>query len=662
MKKIITLILCLTMTFSLVACDIPMLCQHRDEDDDSLCDKCEEEYTDGIDIPICQHRDADDDSFCDECEEEYTDGIDIPICQHRDTDDNGMCDKCRELYRDGTDIPICQHRDKNDDLFCDKCDERYIDGEDNAVPPGVGPGVQDTDPWWYDITYSKTQLIFQMTDCSNKQELESGCRRYLSGEKPGDRDIDRYVAERNTNAYINTGVTVKYNYYPEDEANTHGFSKNITLITEECMNRTDASADMYCNFMTDLFVCSLKGSFANLHSELHGEGRYAGKNYFDFSDSGYMGELMSSLSLAGDKMYILASDYFIDLIRASYVVPVSVDLYNSIAPDMVADLNGDGAQDINDFFCEVKNGDWTYDRLLQYSAKIHKGTGDAGADETILDDKLGFALADNSIPATALIYTSKANIINKEWDSVNEVYSYSYPDENPVLFDVVDAIGRLVQGTGVMYVRGTDAAKVSEVTPLLGIRNRFTGNHILFGGIVLLGSLEYSPYQDMKDDEIGGFGVVPVPVYEKEQGDAIATQYKTQIHTAGRAGAIAKRTDKFVQCSAFLQYQSSNSTHMLNEYYDYNLTFEITDGLDGNIEMIKYIRNNVGNSFDRLFEDTIAFVSQDQSPELDKDRFHARLVGDAAYVIDIRDVYEKVLPVKRDALSKLVVDYEMLPV
>ena len=528
-------------------------------------------------------------------------------------------------------------------------------------PNGIGGGEVDTSEWWNDITYNNTQLIFQMTDNSQMEELESGCRRYLSGEKPGNQDIDRYVAERNENAYQNTNVTVKYNYYPDDSANTHGFAKNITLITEECMNRTDASADMYCNFMTDLLVCSLKGSFANLYSRLHGEGDYTGKNYFNLSNPGYMGELMGSLSLSTDKVYVVASDYFLDLIRAFFVVPVSVNLYNSIANDMIEDFSGDGVKDVNDFFYEVKNGDWTYARLLQYAAKVYKASGDAAAGEQI-GDVLGFALGKNGLPAAGLIYTSDAVIINKEWKNETQTYEYSYPAENETLYKVVDAIGNLVQGTGVMYVTNADAGKVGENTPLKGIRNRFTSNNLLFGGIILVGSLEYSVYQNMKEGDNGGFGVVPVPVYEKMEGDKVATQYKTQIHVVGRAGAIAKKTTKFVQCSAFLQYQSSNSTHILNEYYDFNLTYDIADGLDGNVDMLKYIRSNVRTSFDKLFEDAIGFMGQDTNPEADNDRFHARLVYENnAYVIDIRQVYAEVLPTKVAALAKLVIEYDKLP-
>ena len=49
MKKIISLLLIIVMLFTIVSC-AEELCQHRDRDDDELCDKCDEEYTDGKDV------------------------------------------------------------------------------------------------------------------------------------------------------------------------------------------------------------------------------------------------------------------------------------------------------------------------------------------------------------------------------------------------------------------------------------------------------------------------------------------------------------------------------------------------------------------------------------------------------------------------------------
>ena len=76
MKKHI-LSLCLLAVLMLTACGA--VCQHRDSDDNSRCDKCDESYTDGKDVygELCQHRDANDDSLCDKCAEAYVDGKDL---------------------------------------------------------------------------------------------------------------------------------------------------------------------------------------------------------------------------------------------------------------------------------------------------------------------------------------------------------------------------------------------------------------------------------------------------------------------------------------------------------------------------------------------------------------------------------------------------------
>ncbi len=157
MKRFLTALISLSLIFvmllGLASCDLitggkgpedEPECQHRDADDNSLCDKCGEVYTDGKDIedePECQHRDAEDNSLCDECGEAYADGKDIedkPECQHRDADDNSLCDECGEAYADGKDIedkPECQHRDADDNSLCDECGEAYTDGKDVEDEP-----------------------------------------------------------------------------------------------------------------------------------------------------------------------------------------------------------------------------------------------------------------------------------------------------------------------------------------------------------------------------------------------------------------------------------------------------------------------------------------------------------------------------------------------
>ena len=73
------------------------------------------------------------------------------------------------------------------------------------------------------------------------------------------------------------------------------------------------------------------------------------------------------------------------------------------------------------------------------------------------------------------------------------------------------------------------------------------------------------------------------------------------------------------------------------------------------------MRANIGDALSSIMEDAVAYTCQETYPESDKDRFHARLIGENGYVIDIRKIYAEVLPTKVAALAKLVIDYENLP-
>ena len=517
---------------------------------------------------------------------------------------------------------------------------------ENTITPN--PDDSANDGWWNDITYDETSLIFQMTNCSNNQELSSGCERYLAGTSEDNCDIDSLVEERNTYAYYYTNVNVTYYYYP-DIASLYGFSKTIDVIFSEITSGSPNTPDIFCSFMTDLAIASLKGCFANLYSTQYGD------NYFDFSANGYMPDLMGSLSLSQNKIYVLASDYFIDIVRAFYVIPVNLALFNSIAVNTITDLNYDGCLDILDLYELVYNGDWTYDQLVTFCEAIYQPAA-TNVGGTSINDVLGFGLASNGLPAAGLVYSSSVSIINKTWSEGQGKFIYTYPNDNPELYALYNAIADLVNSHGVMYVTKSDAAIIGEDSPLLGVRHKFATNEMLFGGIVLAGSLEYLDYQDMKTRE--GFGLVPVPVYQ--EGD----NYLTQVHVTGRAGAISRTTTKFSQCSAFLQYQSTNSELILNEYYDFNLSQAATSSPDSyvnaNVEMLQYIHSNVRTSLDKFIEDAISYMC-DPDIEYAANSYHALLVSYGYSYKNIRDHYAAYVAIKQSALQFLIMEYDLLP-
>ena len=170
---------------------------------------------------------------------------------------------------------------------------------------------------------------------------------------------------------------------------------------------------------------------------------------------------------------------------------------------------------------------------------------------------------------------------------------------------------------------------------------------------MLVGGLEMDTYQELKSGE--GFGVVPVPLYHEVALES-EENYLTAIHNTGCPGAIAYNTTKFSQCSAFLNYQSTHSTDILNYYYDYKLQYDITDGAQGTVEMLQYIRQNVRSAFDKTMEDAIGVFFNTEN-----DRWSQILETSPEFDVNMRLKYGELVGLKQGRLEALIKSYATLP-
>ncbi len=558
--------------------------------------------------------------------------------QHVDNNKSGKCDVCSTPIKDG-DHTECA--DGDGDGFCDECGDPV-----DSTAWVSGPVIWEND--------DPIDIFFMMTHNSSGEQMPSACYRYLAGEDTSAKgDIDDMVSIRNTDAELNANVNLKYDYY--DDVAEFGWSKCIEIMFQNVKVGAAGSPDIYCNFAYDMIGTSLKGTFHNLKNT---ELKYG--NYFQFlrddydasvNDRGYMYEYMESVTLSLDKMYILASDYFLDLIRAFYVIPVNVTLLESVGMSITGDLNDDGKFSIDDFYEEVQQKKWTYNKVAAYSSAVYKNTGTSNDAEDI-EDVLGFALT-LGFQSSGIIYSTDITVIEKTWNSKKNDYDYVYPANSEKLYTLFDNIGTLVRSTGVTVIRSDPNLSKYGASAPLAIRQRFCDNKILFGNIIMLGSLEYDAYQKLKD--AGGFGVVPVPLYHEVDMDS-DENYLTSIHNEARPGGIARSTKVFGACTAFLDYQSTFSTDILNEYYDYNLQYNVVDGnVAGTVEMLKYIRNNVRSAFDKTFEDAIGVYNAKESIRWS----YILEVNDFDY--DIRKDYVSLRQEKQGYLEQLYNEYPKLP-
>ena len=580
--------------------------------------------------------------------------------EHVDKNNDGICDICGKEIDGGVIIdPDHTHTDKNNDGLCDKC----------------GKVVGAEKPW------DQTELIFAVSMNSNFSELSSTAARYLAGgtdysgkdASSWTSSLDESVRARNAAAKKVTKTTVKYDYTTFPEGNTASWGQSIDTINQKVNSGAPNSPDMYCNFVYDMVGASLIGSFANLLDTSRPNGNYMSFLNFNFDpsvvDKDYMYEYMRSLTLSRHKMYCVASDYFTDLVRAFFVVPVNVSALESITDASVATT-------LKDLYAKVENYEWTYDELIKY-ANAFATTGTAGTEVDFEQNKYAFAVSSQSgLSASGLLYTTSITIINREWSSETADYSYWYPtaDEIQGLYDFCDKLATLFRTNGVVSVDNKAGAAYlgsgEAGASMLAIRQAFSKGNILFGGVIAVGSLEDSVYQGMKDSK--GFGVLPVPLYtnfhesityqsatnsdgshkytytgkydlDSATGEYVEVEpdsngeyhghydrdrYLTQIHNIGRLGAISNTTKKFAQCTAFLDYQSTHSAAILNEYYNDQLCYSAAGGDTGTVNMLKYIRSNVRSAFDKAYEDAIGkFFSNTGDGNSDNNKWHSIIMG-----------------------------------
>ena len=551
-----------------------------------------------------------------------------------------------------------------------------------------GQGGNDLEPATENYPWPATEIIYSISENSDSQQLPSSSRRYLAGkldetEAADHSRVDDYVAERNKDATDYTGITVNYQYLPD--TSTYGWGQNINFIHRNATGGAPDAPDVYINFVYDMVAASLKGAFANLYSTtMHGDGHEwsnSEHNYFAFEDNrlykdtgkDYMIEYMKSLTLSKTKMYCLSSDYFVDMVRAFFVVPVNIQLLEEI---VVTDTPGlyntdrvkDGKYTIDDFYQLVWDYEWNYETLAGFSNEI---TRELGGEGTTLQDRVGFALGSSSgLPASGMLYTTSITIVKREFKDSDYEYSYpnikrnpdgsfSFDDKSPdTTFEKLDTfcknLSELVDNNGVITVSREEAAALGYTTgEAEGIRKKFASNNMLFGGVIVLGALEHEDYLGMKGEGKKGYGIAPVPLYHTDLEDG--EQYLTQVHNNGKIGAISFGTKKFAQCTAYLNYQSTNSNKVLNEYYNQKLkqTVQVV-GADGNSEMLNYIRGHVRSSFDKAFEDALGEHYKAQSAGLsEENKWHSMIRAAGFQLTDMRAKYASIAATKAENLYNL---------
>ena len=443
----------------------------------------------------------------------------------------------------------------------------------------TNPG-ETTEAKWYDsVDFGQKTLTIQLSNDTADPELPADVA-YIQGpdkisETTGVDKVKNLVKERNRNVESKkNGINVKIDYkYTLVEGYSDRWSHVSSVIAQAERNYSNSNkADLYIDLMYDMLGAACeKAVFDNILKYTKTDSGVAGwvGGYFDIeSYNGYNTALMSDMTLTEDRQVLIASDYFLDVLRAMLVLPFNLSMYTEYATD-----DADAAK----LYQMVLDGKWTWDQLLSYN-----GVASSAGSATIDDSRILMAIANGGMMASGFLYSTDYTIYKQDGDK------YTLKTTCSELQQLFSKAGTLSGVRGIVMLPGESAA--------VGESNRkFTSGEALFATVNMLGILETADFQGMAQ---GSLSILPIPKLNENR------EYSTLTNSRARVGALSYHSTNQAAMSAYIQLSTEESGTVKNTYFDDAILGKYLAG-SGASNILNMIYNRLGNAKNAIIENLI---------------------------------------------------------
>ena len=363
-------------------------------------------------------------------------------------------------------------------------------------------------------------------------------------EESGDVVKDA-VYKRNIN--VEELLNVKFVFTDNEE--------DYTAIPKTINSFVLAGDDAYDLVIHDLFplaTLSVQNSFLNVFDIQH----------LDFTQDYWYDAYMSDVSFASeDQRYILAGDYFLDILRCAHALYFNKEMFNTLF------------ESADELYDHVLNGTWTQEVFLRYIEDTYQDiNGDGKADD---DDRYGFCTINYWGPMIPWVIASDITFLEYESDGA-PYFAMNNERSVQLLINLVD----------IFHGEGTHnySASVEACT------NAFINGNSLFGGYQRVSSLEL--FRDMETD----IGILPYPKMDEAQEN-----YITSSHDTANVGVIPMTCSKADTMGAVLEVLSRESAKdVVPAYYETALKVKYARD-DQSAQMLDIIRYNISTVFPVAF-------------------------------------------------------------
>lgn len=348
----------------------------------------------------------------------------------------------------------------------------------------------------------------------------------------------------NRNILVEDMLNIKLNF-TEDDQNQETISDTITQL----ITAGEDAYDLIIHVLFPLANLSVQNSFLNVLD----------MPSLDFSKDYWYDDYMKDVSFASEtKRYILAGDYFMDIIRSAHTLFFNKDRFR--------DLYGE-PEELYELALE---GSWTHDKFLEYSSGAYQDVnGDGSRDDGDLYGYSTYAYWGPMIP-----WVVGSDITFLEYKEDGAPY-FAMNNERSV--KLLENLNHIFHGEGTF-----DFADKFYTA--------FSSGSSLFGGFLWVAHME--TFRDMDAD----IGLLPIPKMDDAQ-----EKYITSTHDTTNVGAIPITCTKADTIAAVLEVMCrETSESVFPVYYETALKNKYARD-DYTAQILDVIRQNISCAFPVAF-------------------------------------------------------------
>ncbi len=411
-------------------------------------------------------------------------------------------------------------------------------------------GTEDQDKMPEHDFGGKTFYIYNSVQCDYSW---GSSNPFIEGDESDDTTVSSQVLARNSYIIENMNADFKFINVDQKYDQVTAYFRNLFLNNE--------NLDLIINKLYPLVDLSLEGGLVNT----------ASNNYFDYFSSYWYADYMNDLSLdGGNTCYLLAGDYFMDIIRSVNVLAYNMDMMDSLNEDKGGNRS---------FVDEVKDGGWTMERMIELSNMAYSDQdGEPGKSA---GDRYGYI--SSQIWGALIPMVTGFGLKYATFEDGNVTLELNN-DRSAKAVTLMKALFN-GEGSGGYTVTGslTGSNVVGSEAEMLSC---FMNERTLF-----LGETRFADMARLTDME-GKWGVLPYPKLDDVQNDYISPTHDTT--EVGAIPRICSDKESVLQLLEYLGLLTSRT--VMTEYYD-NLLQSRYSKEPVVKELVTIIHDHLGGAF-----------------------------------------------------------------